>query len=170
MTKTVRSITDIPQAALDAFSCGEEKLDSYVQKHAKKNHKSGVGKTFVLVNEDGLVLGFYTISMASIEFNDLPEKLKKGMPRYPVPTARIGRLAIDLKYQGKKLGGALLLDALKRIHEACQSVAAFAVIVDAKNDKAKAFYSHYEFESYADDPLALFLPMSTINSLFETAS
>jgi ribosomal protein S18 acetylase RimI-like enzyme len=168
MTNTqfeVRPITEIHKYSLDVFSSGEEKLDTYLQKYAKDNHKKGIGKTFVLINNEEHALGYYTISMASIEFSKLPKDLQRGIPRYPIPAARIGRLAVDLKYQGQKLGESLLFHALKRIYETSQYIAAFAIIVDAKNEKVKSFYEKYGFTSCSDEPLALLLPMTTIEKL-----
>lgn len=83
--------------------------------------------------------------MACIEFAEIPEEYNKGLPKYPAPVAKIGRLAVDIRFQGKKIGSALLLDALKKILEASKIVAACAVVVDSKNDSAKGFYSGFGF-------------------------
>ena len=85
------------------FSCGVSELDEYLKRYAKKNHKIDIGKTFVYL-EDGFVVGFYTINMSSILFNDLPEAYKAGIPKYPVPVAQIGRLAVSSNRQGKEIG------------------------------------------------------------------
>lgn len=161
------SINELNQYSIDLFSCGNDSLDSYFHKYAKINNKIGIGKTFVLIDQSEHVVGFYTVSMASIDFLHVPKNFQKSLPKYPVPVARIGRLAVDVTYQGKKFGSVLLLNALKRIYEASKAVAAYAVIVDAKDDRAKGFYEHHGFVSYKDEPLSLFLPISTVNELFE---
>lgn len=135
MSKT-KSIHEITSSAYKNFDCGIQELNEYLKHFAKTNHKKGIGKTFVLI-KDEYVIGFYTISMASIEFKNIPNELRASLLRYPLPAARIGRLAIDSHFQGKHLGKILLIDALERIREAAHIIAAHAVIVDAKNDKAK---------------------------------
>lgn len=90
-------------------------------------------------------MGFYTLSMADVEAGALPPKTRRGLPRYPVPVARIGRLAVDERAQGRGYGGALLEDALRRIDTASQVLGCMGVVVDAKDDSAVAFYERYGF-------------------------
>ena len=132
-------IDPIPPNKLKTFSCGNLELDDYLKRYAKKNDKKDIAKTFVYIDRDS-VIGFYSISMSSIAFHDLPEKHKTGIPKYPIPVALIGKLAVDSRYQGREIGSALLVDAFKRIKEASMTIAAFAVIVDAKNERAVKFY------------------------------
>lgn len=162
--KTV-SILDVKPASHQHFSCGRLELDEYLKRYAKGNHKKGLGKSYVLQNE-GLIVGYYTISMSSIEFASLPEESRKGMPKYPIPVARIGRLAVDNQSKGKGMGKVLLVDALYRIWNASQVVAAYAVVVDAKDEESKTFYMHYGFIPFQNLNLSLFLPLQTIQSLF----
>jgi len=161
-----KSIEDVKPSAHKEFLCGVKELDEYLKRFARNNHKKGIGKTFVLLEEEH-VIGFYTISMANVEFNNIPDNLRLSLPKYPIPAARIGRLAVDSRFQGKHLGRILLIDALERIREASRSIAAHAVIVDAKNEKAKQFYEHFGFTSYKDEPLSLYLPMATVENLFQ---
>lgn len=164
MTKT-KDILEVSSSVLKNFSCGTQELDDYLKRFAKYNHKKNIGKTFVLLEADA-VIGLYTISMASIEFQSIPESLRKNLPRYPIPAARIERLAVDTKHQRKQLGRILLIDALDRIRQAAQVIAAHAVIVDAKNDKAKKFYENLGFIPYQDLSMSLYLPMLTVEELF----
>ncbi len=157
---TIKSIVDVDPTLLHSFSCGNDNLDTYLKQFASQNHKKNIGKSFVALHE-GRVIGYYTLSMAHIEFSDIPEGHNRGIPKYPVPVVRIGRLAVDTQLQGKKIGSALLIDALIKILEATKTVAAFAVVVDAKNENAKKFYSSFGFIEYKDD-MSLFLPMKTI--------
>lgn len=165
MTRKTISILDVTPESYKYFSCGRTELDEYLKRYAKGNHKKGIGKTFLL-KEDGSVLGFYTISMGSIEFASVPENKKTGLPKYPMPVAKIGRLAVDKKGKGKGIGKFLLIDAFRRIYEASQSVAAFAIVVDAKDEKAQEFYKYFGFIECKDSEFLLFLPMETIHKLF----
>src|SRR5262249_17705232 len=139
MTRKTVSILEVTPESYKNFSCGKPELDEYLKRYAKGNDRKGIGKTFVL-NEDKTILGFYTISMGSIEFAFVPDSKKSGLPKYPAPTAKIGRLAVDIRAKGKGIGKFLLIDAFHRIYEASKLVAAFAVVVDAKNDEVKGFY------------------------------
>ncbi len=100
----------------------------------------------------------------AVTFQSVPRS--KGLPReYPIPVILLARLAIDRSMQGKGLGAVLIFDALKRAAEVAEISAAYAVIVDALNENAKAFYQHYHFEVSLDDPMRLFLPMHDIRAL-----
>lgn len=163
----ITTISSISPNAYKKFTCGIPELDDYLHRFARNNHKKGIGKTFLLMNEEE-VIGFYTISMGSVEFQNLPLNFRKGIPKYPIPIARIGRLAVSAGSQGKKYGKLLLVDALQRIYFASESVAAYAIIVDAKNDSAKQFYEHFGFTSLDNPSNALFLPTGTAKDLFES--
>lgn len=163
MLKTV-PITEILPSQCKKFSCGITALDEYLKRYARGNHRKGVGKTFALLMK-GNIAGYYTLSMGNVEFRSIPFKYQQGLPKYPVPIARLGRLAVDNKSKGQGLGKFLLVDALHRIWEAAQIVAAYAVIVDAKDKNAMAFYQHYEFQPFNDQSLTLFLPLSSLSNL-----
>lgn len=158
----VKPISDTKPSQLSKFDCGAEKLNTYLKRFAKKNDKLGIGRTYVLLDK-ARALGFYTVSMAQIEFKALPRPTQEKLPRYPVPAVRIGRLAIDHSAQGQGLGEFLLMDALTRCVRVSEEIAVLAVIVDAKNDQAKDFYLKYGFIPLEDKELSLFLPLSTIH-------
>lgn len=114
---------------------------------------------------EGRIAGYYTLSSLSVE---LPEDTKKGLAKYPrYPATLIGRLAVDEDYQGQGLGGRLLLDALGRALAGSRAVASYAVITDAKNESAEAFYSRYDFLPLptGDGEKRLFIPMGTVERL-----
>ncbi len=150
------------------FSCGDEHLDKYFTNQIGQDHKKNVAVPFVLIDEKTKdVAGFYTLSATTVVLSDLPSELAKRLPKYPkVPATLIGRLAIDLRYRGRKLGEYLLMDALRRALEASKQVGSMAVIVDAKNDAAKHFYQRFDFREFRDQPYRLFLPLKTISGLF----
>lgn len=150
--------------------CGEDALDRYFETQVTQDIRRRVANCFVAVeNATGNIAGWYTISAASIPLVDLPSDEIKRLPRYPVvPAVRIGRLAVDLRFQGQGLGGALLADAAARALKA--EAAAFALLVDAKNDSAVAFYERFGFRVFASRPLTLFLPLATARKVFTSAS
>lgn len=150
------------------FSCGSELLDQYLRAQAGQDARKRVAAPFVLCEGDGnTVLGYYTLSAISVDIGVWPENVAKKLPRYPVvPATLLGRLAIDKRLQGKGAGEHLLMDALYRSLQASHQIAALAVIVDAKDERAAAFYRHYEFTPFEDQPNRLFLPMNIIEKLF----
>ena len=135
----LKPIVEVRISSLKKFDCGVEPLNTYFHRFAKKNDRLGIGKTYILM-EDVKVLGYYTISMAQIEFKSLPKTTQTGLPRYPLPATRIGRLAVSLEAQGKGFGEYLLMDALARSVRVSEDIALYAMIVDAKDPTAKNFY------------------------------
>jgi GNAT superfamily N-acetyltransferase len=150
------------------FDCGNNELNQYLRKYAKQNDKKGIGKTYIAVKPSTAksIGSYYTISTSTIEFESLPEDTARKLPSYPIPAILIGRLAVDLNCQGKGLGEELLVDALNRIVQIAEELGIYAVRVDAINERAKQFYLKYEFLSFKDRPLSLFLPLKTIRQQF----
>ena len=145
------------------FSCGSESLDRYFAQQASQDVRKRATACFVAIDEagqTGTVAGYYTLAAGSIALTDLPEALARKLPRYPsVPVARLGRLAIDRAYQGRKLGAALLWDAAQRVSKS--DVMAYALVVDAKDESAEAFYLHYGFVTFGSLPLQLLIPIAS---------
>ena len=145
------------------FDCGEPALNDFLQNLAGQQQRKGFGKTYVALADDGMnVLGFVTISAGQVAVEQFPASLK--LPRYPAPILRIGRLAVDLRSQGQGIGRALLAFAVHLAVEFSERVGLYAVVVDAKHDKAKAFYQRLGFMSSLDNPLCLFLPIATLKN------
>ena len=150
-----------------SFECGVEPLDRYLRQQAGQDAKRFIATTWLLMGECGIA-GYYTLSASSVDLSELPPDQVKQLklPRYPkVPVTLLGRLAVDARYRGQGLGHALLADALERSFLATAQVASVAVIVDAKNDGAEAFYAHHGFLPFPDLQARLFLPMATIAKL-----
>ena len=137
-----------PGHARENFSCGVEALDHYLARQATQDVRRRASACFVAVEaSSGKVAGYYTLAVGGVPFTDLPESLTQRLPRYPsVPVAKVGRLAVDLAFHGQKLGGALLADAAVRALRS--ELAVFALVVDAKDDAAEAFYRHHGFEGF----------------------
>jgi predicted GNAT family N-acyltransferase len=150
--------------ARDDFDCGIESLNDFLRRYALQNLKKNISVTVVAVSEENpkKILGYYSVSMAQVNFKNLPTDLAKGIPRYPVPAMRIGRLAVDRTAQGAGLGGELLRNALHRALDLSREVGTCIVLVDALDENAKRFYEKYGFVSMTDLPLSLVLPMETI--------
>ena len=146
-----------------AFDCGDPDLNLYLQKFARQNHESGGAKCFIAAPSDApaRVLGFTTLSPASIEYSRTPALAKKGLARYDVLVFRLGRLAVDRTVQGRGLGGALLLRAADRCLRVAQDVGGVALLIDAKNDRAAGWYESYGALHMDDAPLSLVLPLAT---------
>lgn len=150
---------------------GNKALDEYLARFARQNHESGIAKTFVATGDDRPrhVLGCHSISAGAINRENLPAHAAKRFPSFPIPVARLDRLAVDREFQGRGLGEHLLLDALNRVLRASSDIGIVAILLDAKHEKAKRFYTRYEFESLPDQPLTLWLPMAAIARLFPEA-
>lgn len=145
-----------------AFSCGEPALDAYLRRQASQDMRRRVARIFVAIGDaPGKIAGYYTLSAASFEKTDLPPPLATRLPHYPVPAAVLGRLAVDISWQGRGLGETLLLDAVRRVLRASAVLAVHAIVVDAKNDRAQAFYERYGFRPFVSSPRRLFLPLAT---------
>jgi ribosomal protein S18 acetylase RimI-like enzyme len=152
------------------FSSGQVALDRYLHTQARQDVQSQVAAVFVAVRPpESMVLGFYSLSASSIDAADLPDNLAKKLPRYPhLPVTLLGRLAIDQSSKGRGLGQFLLLDALYRSQQAAAAIAAMAVVVDAKDAAAMAFYARYGFMHLSETEGRMFLPMKTVSALFQT--
>ena len=146
------------------FDCGIESLNRYFITQVGQDIKRRMTSCFIATNPDVDIAGFYTLAAAGIALNNLPPSLTKKMPRYPtVPAVRLGRLAVALTYKGQGLGAALLADALTKTLQA--DIAAYAMLVDAKDETAAQFYAHHGFSSVQEKPNLLYLPLATAQSV-----
>lgn len=141
------------------FICGIEALDRYFREQAAQDMRRRITACYVAVDiANSKVAGFYTLSAAGIPLADFPSTIVKRLPRYPsVPVAKIGRLAVDQNYQGRKLGRTLLWDAISRGIRS--EIAVFALIVDAMDERAEAFYRHHGFHRLSNESRQLVLPL-----------
>ena len=148
-----------------AFSCGEPSLDAYIQRQASQDVKRDLAACYVLSERDNTILGYYTLSASSVTLTDLPQDLAKKSGRYAlVPAVLLGRIAVDLRFQGQGFSSLLLMDALRRTLRT--GVGVKLMVVDALNDHAVSFYQHYEFQRFTDMPMRLYLPTGAIRTLF----
>jgi len=142
-----------------AFSCGSLPLDRYIKEQATQDIRRRIASCFVAADAHNRVTGYYTLASASVPLADFPPTVIKKLPRYPsIPAVRIGRLAVDQAFKGLGLGKALLGNATYRA--ANSEIASFALIVDAKDESAVAFYRHHDFIAFPGTPSILFLPLA----------
>jgi ribosomal protein S18 acetylase RimI-like enzyme len=142
------------------FCSGSEPLDRYLRERVTQDIRRRVTACFVALTSKQRIAGYYTLAASSLLLADLPTTTAKKLPRYPtVPVVRMGRLAVDKTFQGQGLGGALLADALERTVRS--EIAAYALLVDAKDERAAGFYRHHGFLALPDLALTLFLPLTS---------
>lgn len=149
-----------------SFESGVAPLDRYFRTQVSQDIKRRMTACFVATDAHGHIAGYYTLASASVLLTELPELLVKKLPRYPsVPAVRMGRLAVDKSFQGKGLGAALLADALRKAVTA--EIAAYAFIVDAKDEDAANFYAHHGFMALPDQPLCMLMALATVKELIK---
>jgi predicted GNAT family N-acyltransferase len=143
------------------FDCGVEPLNRYLKTLATQHRGKGIATTFVLVDakQPAQILGYYSLSAASLAFDHLTDTDRKGLPTYPIPAVRIGRLASSVSSRGMGCGELLLQNAIKRILHTRKTLGVYAVIVEAKNASAESFYRKYGFRLCDVETRQLYLPL-----------
>lgn len=152
------------------FSCGKKELDNYLKHLVSQDVKRYAANAFVLVQPPSkTVLGFYTLSATAVTLTDIPPAVAAKMAKYSnVSATLLGRLAVDSIGKGKGLGATLLLDAMLRTYDASSdAVASQALVVDAMDAEAKAFYEKYSFITLNTNPMRLFITMLEIKNLLQ---
>ena len=147
------------------FGCGEPALDDYLRRFARQHAASNLGRTYVAA-AGGRIAGYYSLAMSAIRKEHLPQVHHKRFPNFPVPVARLARLAVDQSQQGKGIGQLLLMDALHRCHHLAEEIGCAGVVVDAKHAAAQRFYQKFNFESFPETPLTLWLPAGALSRYF----
>ena len=151
----------------EAFCCGNASLDVFLKTLAGQYEKRRLGQTFVAVRAgENTVCGYYTSAAGSLDLTALPEKQRKKLPKHPLPSVHLGRLAVDQSHQGQRLGETLLFHFLRAALDAANIMGVYAVDVLATEDKARDFYLKYGFLPLQDAPLHLYLPMKTVERMF----
>jgi len=153
-----------------AFDCGDADLNTFLVRHARQSHEKGGAKTFLAIDDgNSKILGFYSLSPASIAYERTPEVVKRGLARHEVPVFRLGRLAVDISVQGHGLGGQLLLAAGRRCLRVAAEAGGVALLIDAKNEGVAGWYANYGAVALQDAPLSLLLPFKTIHAALAAA-
>ena len=156
----LKTIYEVNEYEIATFSCGNTDLDKFLSKYALINDQNGYGKTFLL-EDDGKIVGFFTLCSSSIKFEEFPTINSHLLPRYPIPCIRIARLAVQKEYQGKGYGRELLKQAFLRILNVATTVGVRLIVVDAK-ESSKSFYEKYGFARLNNDKLSYYLLLDTV--------
>ena len=162
MTRRIEKLQ--PHHAVEAFDCGHEVLTRFLQKHAVQNQFSGGSQTYVgLV--DNIVVGYYALAVGSVEQDNAPERVKKGLAKHSIPIMLLARLAVDLHWQKQGVGAALLKDATLRTLQAADIAGIRALVVHAKDNVAKKFYERFDFLPSPSDALHLFILLKDVRKI-----
>ena len=155
----------------EGFDCGDEALNAFLRRYARKSHERGGAKTFLAIEDadNKTILGFYSLSPASVAYARTPEMVRRGLARHEVPGFRLARLAVDRTMQGQGLGGQLLLVAGRRCLLAAAEVGGVVLVIDAKNERVAGWYASYGAVPLLDAPLTLLLPLATIEAALRRA-
>ena len=153
-----------------SFDCGEPALNTYLQSYARQNHDRGVAKTILaLADSDSSILGYYSLSPASVDYARVPEVARRGGGRYDVPGFRLAQLAVSTTVQGQGLGGQLLMSAARRCILAATEVGGAALIINAKNERVAVWHASYGAVPMLDTSLSLVLPLKVIADQMQKA-
>lgn len=155
----------------EGFSCGVHSLDIWLIEHAPGADAVGSARTYVVIDQgQGRVVGYYSLTVASLERDEATERASRGMPRHPIPAMLLARLAIDESAQGKGVGATLLADAMQRTLLVAEETGIRLLVVHAVNEEAKSFYLHYGFEASPSDPMNLQLLIKDIRATIEASA
>jgi GNAT superfamily N-acetyltransferase len=155
----------------EAFDCGEEALNDFLHRYARKSHEMGGAKTFLAIDnsDNKTILGYYSLTPAAVSYARTPEAARRGLGRHDVPGFRLARLAVDRGFQGQGIGGQLLLVAGRRCLLAAAEVGGVVLVIDAKNERVASWYASYGAMPLLDAPLSLLLPLATIEIALKRA-
>ena len=149
---------------VDSFDCGQPALNQFLQRYALVNQKANSTQTYVCCLDE-VVVGFYSLTVGSVDPESAPPRAKKGLPRHPLPVMILARLAVDKAHLRKGLGQALLKDALLRTAQAAEIAGIRCLLVHAKDEPVRQWYESWEFEPSPTDPYHLFLMLKDLKSL-----
>ena len=147
-----------------SFDCGNEALNRFIQLHALQGQQAGISQTYAAV-EGKRIAGFHTLVVGQVMHDQAPERLARGLPRFPVPVVILARLAVDNGWKGKGLGAALVKDAMCRVLQAADIAGVRAMVVHAKDDMAQSFYEHLGFLPFPGKPLTLYRLLKDIRAM-----
>jgi GNAT superfamily N-acetyltransferase len=155
----------------EGFDCGEDALNEFLRRYARKNHELGGAKTFLAIDDSDnkTIVGFYSLSPAAVAYARTPEIVRRGLARHDVPGFRLARLAVDRRFQGVGIGGQLLLAAGRRCLLAAAEVGGVMLVIDAKNERVARWYAGFGALPLLDAPLTLLLSLGTVEAALRKA-
>ena len=145
---------------LNTFNCGETSLDEWLKRRALLNQANGASRTFVVVDESQLVMGYYALAAGAVHHQDATRSIRQNMPD-PIPVMVLARLAVDIRTQGMQLGAGLLRDAVDRSLAVAKNTGVRALLVHALHERAKQFYLYFGFQASPVHPLTLMLRLKS---------
>ena len=148
------------------FNCGKEEINRFLERFALANQRANSARTYV-TTRGGAVVGYYSLAVGAAQHSVVPARVAKGLARHPIPIMILARLAVDLREHGQGIGTALLKDGLKRTAQAADIAGIRALFVSAKDDDARAFYEHFNFDPSPSDPYHLLLVMKDLKKLIQ---
>lgn len=151
---------------VDSFDCGHEDLNRYLRRFALNNQSAGSAQTYVAV-ADNRVIGYYSLAVGAVAHSEAPTRIVKGLARHPIPVMLLARLAVHHTTRGQGLGAALLYDALARTLQAADIAGIRAILVHAKNDEARRFYEHFDFDPSPTDSYHLYLLIKELRKIVD---
>jgi len=154
------------QHAVETFDCGQEALNRFLARFALHNQQANASQTYVALADD-TVIGFYSLVVGEVSYDDAPDRLTKGLARHPVPIMLLARMGVAVGWQGKKVGAGLLRNAMQRTLQAADIAGVRALAVHAKDEEAQAFYRHFDFIESPTDPLHLFILVKDLRRVAE---
>ncbi len=161
------SIRDIhSKADLKGFDCGIETLNEFLSRYSLKNDTLGIGKTFVALDEDKRIAGYFTLATAQVAYQDIPNQYRERLPKYPIPALRLARLAVSKELQGRGVGRWLLAQVFIKTVQVADVTGLYFLIVDAK-ETSKNFYEHYGFIKFNDKDLCYFILIETVRKAMQ---
>lgn len=160
-----RNIEKLQQGhAVEAFDCGNQDRNRFLQQYALPNQNSRASTTYVAL-ADRTVIGYYALAVGSVEYEKAPERVAKGLAHHPIPVMLLARLAVDRQWQNKGIGSGLLKDAVMRTLQAADIVGIRALVVHAKDNNAKEFYQRFDFLPSPSDPLHLLILLKDVRKI-----
>ena len=149
---------------VDAFDCGSQELDRFLQKFAFANQQANTSQTYIALYK-GAIIGYYSLAVGSVTYTEAPLRVIKGLAKHPVPVMILARLAVAQQWQKQGIGRGLLKDALRRTAQAADIAGIRALLVHAKNERARSWYEQFDFEPSPTDELHLFLLLKNIKKI-----
>lgn len=149
------------------FDCGQEELNNFISRYALAGQRANISQTYVAVCGVEIV-GYHTLVVGSVVYEDAPERLGKGIPRHPIPVLLLARLAVDERWHGKGLGAALVADAMRRTLQVADIAGVRALLIHAKDEAARDFYMHLGFEPFPGDPFVLYRLLKDVRAMVKS--
>jgi GNAT superfamily N-acetyltransferase len=161
------SVKDIqPKSKLKCFNCEVDELNEFLTRYANKNDELGIGKTFVALDENDKIVGYFTLATAQVVYQEIPNEYRGKLPKYPIPALRIARLAVNKDLQRTGIGKWLLAQAFIKAIQVADVTGLYFIIVDAK-EKSKSFYERYGFIKFNDEDLSYFILVDTVRKAIQ---